>query len=152
MSLVDKYLYPALIGGAELIVLIVLLVLILRNKKVQETLGKFFVFIGKANSEDNLHPSSVRLNQFYATVILVLCIAFGFVWVVTHDSLSGIIFTYLTAIIGYLLTLAGFKVWQKTKEVKPDGSEIILPTETKTVNTTSSTVTTGTPTIKEVNQ
>ncbi len=118
-----QYIYPALIGGAELIILLILLILILRNKKVQSTLATFFKFIGKANSEDSGTPSSVRLNQFYASIILIACIAFGFVWVTITPTLSSFILVYLTAIISFLLTLAGFKVWQKDKESNVSGSE-----------------------------
>jgi hypothetical protein len=145
----EQYLYPALFGLGELIVLLILLILIFKNKKVQATLSKLFTFIGKANSEDNSHPSAARLNQFYASTILVLCVAFGFVYVVVTPTLSGSIFSYLTVIIGYLLTLAGFKVWQKTKEEPLSGFGNLQPTETKTVNTTSSTVTTGAPKAEE---
>lgn len=119
----EQYIYPILIGGAELIILLILLILILRNKKVQETLGKFFVFLGKANSEKEGFPSSVRLNQFYASTILNACIGFVFIWVAVTPSLSSFILVYLTAVIGYLLTLAGFKNWGKSIEV---GKEVDL--------------------------
>jgi sterol desaturase/sphingolipid hydroxylase (fatty acid hydroxylase superfamily) len=114
----EQYLHLFIISGVIFIVIILLFVLIFNNSKVQSVLSKFFKFVGRALSESNGTPSSVRLNQFFTAIILDICIAFGFIWVVRTSSLQSIIITYLVAIIGYLLTLAGFKVRQKNIEEK----------------------------------
>ena len=79
---------------------------------------KFFEFIQKALSEDNTNPSSARLNVFIAVIALVPCVAFTLVYVVLTNK--DLITATLDAVLAFLVTLYGLKVWQKGKEEKPD--------------------------------
>lgn len=106
-----KALVPPL---AELIILIVLLFFILKNKKVQAALTNLFKFFGKMQSEDNGLPSQARFNNFYAIIILIPCIAFVLIYTVLNYK--DILAYVLDAILLFVSSLFGLKVWQKSKE------------------------------------
>ena len=113
----EKYLYLFIALGIELIVLLIIIILIFKNKKVQDTLSKFSVFIGNSLKDNDNSVSSFRVNAGYVNLIMNPVLAFGFIWVFTHESLSGYIVPFGAAIISYLLTLAGFKNWGKSLEL-----------------------------------
>lgn len=84
-------------------------------------LTKFWTYIGKANSEDNKNPSSLRVNTMYLVWTFVSCIAFGFIWVTIfwHD----LIIAYLGILAGLVTAAFGWKKWQKDSEEKVDSSK-----------------------------
>lgn len=74
----------------------------------------FWEFLRKANSEDNEHPSSIRLNVFICLLQWSVVITLGFVWVVIY--IPDLITTYLTVLATLTAGLLGLKVFQKDKE------------------------------------
>jgi len=83
---------------------------------MKETLTKLFSFLGKANSE-GASPSNMRVLAFYSHIILVPALAFAEIYIVLTKGdvslLSGII-------VGYLLSMAGIKAYQKKDEFPID--------------------------------
>jgi hypothetical protein len=81
---------------------------------MKNALSKLFEFLGKANSEAPGEPSSARLNIFIAVVILVPCIAFTLIYVVTNypEQIQAV----LNAILLFVAGLYAGKVIQRTKE------------------------------------
>jgi flagellar biogenesis protein FliO len=77
-------------------------------------LDKLFTFLGKALSENENEPSAMRVNVFYIVVSLVTVIALGFVAVVFWYK--EFITTYLTIIVGLVVTALGAKYLQRVKE------------------------------------
>jgi hypothetical protein len=71
-------------------------------------------FLEKALSEKDGTPSSIRLNIFIVVAALIPCIAFSLIWVtIFHPDL---ITATLEAVLLFVATVLGIKVWQKGKE------------------------------------
>ena len=86
---------------------------------------KFFEWLGKALSEDNGNPSSMRLNVIYAVIILIPCVAFALIYTVIYykDLLTYV----LDAVLLFVGGLFGVKVWQKKNETDTDDKPPTVP-------------------------
>ena len=113
----EQYLYLFIVSGIVIIILLIILVMIFKNKKVQATFSTFSIFIGNSLKDNEKNISSFRVNVLYVNGMINPALVFGFVWVCTHEALSGYVMPYVGAIITYALTLAGFKNWGKSLEL-----------------------------------
>ena len=113
MKFITQYLTYILIVAAFIVGFIVSL-LVANGAKLGDALGKMWVYLGKANSEDNGHPSSTRLNVFFALSQWSLVISFGFILVVLFYG--SLILAYLGILAGLVAGLLGLKILQKPKE------------------------------------
>ena len=82
---------------------------------------KWKMFLQRALSEDNGNPSSMRINATWTIFLLILVIAFGFMWVVL--KYEEVIIAYLAIISSLVSGVLGIKAYQKTKEEGSDSGE-----------------------------
>jgi F0F1-type ATP synthase membrane subunit a len=85
-------------------------------KKIGTFLGAVFTFIQTALSENGGGPSSKRLQNFFATVLLVPTMAFTMIHVALHKP--ELIISVLTIISGLVTLLLGLQVAGKKDEIK----------------------------------
>ncbi len=74
----------------------------------------FFSWLGKALSEDNGNPSSIRIIVFYAGVLWSTAVTVGII--VTIFWYRELWLAVLSLILTGLFTLLGVKAYQKNKE------------------------------------
>lgn len=81
---------------------------------MKKIFSKLFVFLGKALSEDNNHPSSARVIVLFVFIILIPCVAFTLVWVaIKYENLIAVV---LASVLGFLTSIMGIKAYQKGRE------------------------------------
>jgi high-affinity K+ transport system ATPase subunit B len=91
---------------------------------VKTALSKFFAWIGKAQSEDNGHPSTMRMNIFNLAFQWVLVISFVMIW--SCIWYPQYILALVPMLIGGIMAALGIKGWQKGKE-----ENVVTPPEVK---------------------
>lgn len=95
---------------------------------------KILTFLRKMMSEDNGNPSSARFFNFYAVIILIPCIAFVLIYVTLNYR--DLITATLDAVLLFITSIFGLKVWQKGKEEQqtsnpPKSGEVNVKSETE---------------------
>lgn len=127
VNIITQYLNYILFAGAFIVGFIVAL-FVANRTQVKTGLSKLFVFLGKANSEDNGNPSSTRVNVFIALTQWSAALTFGFIYtVICYQSL---ILAYAGILSGLAAGILGLKVAQKGKEadaLDPTKSEGATP-------------------------
>ena len=120
MQFIAQYLTYILIGAAFIVGFLVSL-LIANGTKIGDALGKMWVYFGKANSEDNGGPSSMRINIFITVICFVPAITFGFIYSVINYK--DIILLFAGLIMTTILLALGLKKWQKNDEELTNGTQ-----------------------------
>lgn len=89
---------------------------------MRQSLSKLFVWLGKAQSEDNEHPSSMRMNITNLSFQWVSVISIVTIW--TAYKHPEYILALAGLLVGGILGALGVKAYQKGKEQDVPNTEV----------------------------